>query len=48
MIYQKCIFNGYPLHMAWFNIMALAMFIALPFFVLGKLRKALTEYVYIP
>lgn len=48
MIYQKCVFNAYPLHTAWFNIMALAIFIALPFFVLGKLRKALTEYVYIP
>lgn len=48
MIYQKCIFNGYPLHIAWFNIMALGILIALPFFVLGKLRKALTEYVYIP
>lgn len=48
MIYQKCIFNAYPLHTAWFHFMALGIFIALPFFVLSKIRKALTEYVYIP
>ena len=48
MIYQKCIFNAYPLHTAWFNFMALGIFMALPFFVLSKIRKALTEYVYIP
>ena len=48
MIYQICIFNGYSYIDAWFNFMALAIFIALPFFVLPKLRRAMLEYVYIP
>jgi len=48
MIYQLNIFNGYPLQIAWFNYAALAVFIALPFFVMKKLRHAMLEYVYIP
>lgn len=48
MIYQICIFNGYSYIDAWFNFMALAIFIALPFFVLPKLKRAMLEYVYIP
>lgn len=48
MIYQICVFNGYPLVNAWFNIMALLIFIALPAFVLRNIRRAMLEYVYIP
>ena len=48
MIYQICVFNGYPFVDAWFNFMALFIFSALPFFVLRKIKKAMLEYVYIP
>lgn len=48
MIYQMCIFNGYPLVNAWFNILALFIFIALPFFINRKLKHAMLTYVYIP
>ena len=48
MIYQICIFNGFPFVDAWFNFMALAIFAAMPFFVLKKIRRAMLEYVYIP
>lgn len=48
MIYQMCIFNGFPLTNAWFNFMALALFIILPFFTIPNIRKAMLVYVYIP
>jgi len=48
MIYQICIFNGYTFVDAWFNIMALLIFMALPFLVVNKIRKAMLEYEYIP
>lgn len=48
MIYQICVFNGYPFVDAWFNFMALFIFSALPFFVLRKIKKVMLEYVYIP
>ncbi len=48
MVYQITIFNGYPLADAWFNLMALLIFICLPFFVMGKIRRAMLEYIYIP
>jgi len=48
MIYQICIFNGFPFVDAWFNFMALILFIALPFFVVNKIKRAMLEYVYIP
>ena len=48
MIYQICIFNGFPFTDAWFNFMALVIFAALPFFVLNKIKRAMLEYVYIP
>lgn len=48
MVYQMCIFNGYPLTYAWFNIMALLMFCCLPVFTIRHIRKAMLEYVYIP
>ena len=48
MIYQICIFNGFPFVNAWFNFMALILFIALPFFVVNKIKRAMQEYVYVP
>ena len=48
MIYQICIFNGFPFVDAWFNFMALAIFAALPFFVLLKIKRSMLENVYIP
>ena len=48
MIYQICIFNGFPFVDAWFNFMAHILFIALPFFVVNKIKRAMLEYVYIP
>ena len=48
MIYQICIFNGFPFVDAWFNFMALTIFAALPFFVLLKIKRSMLEYVYIP
>ena len=48
MIYQMCLFNGYPWYIAWFNFMALDIFICLPLFVMPTIKKAMLEYVYIP
>ena len=48
MIYQLCVFNGYPWHIAWFNFMALGIFICLPLFVMKNIRRAMLEFVYIP
>ena len=48
MIYQLNIFNGYPMETAWFNYMALGIFIVMPLFVMKKIRKAMLDYVYIP
>ena len=48
MIYQICIFNGFPLVDAWFNIMALCIFICLPVFTIKNIKKAMLQYVYIP
>lgn len=48
MIYQINLFNGYPLTDAWFNIMALCIFICLPVFTLKNIKKAMLQYVYIP
>lgn len=48
MIYQMCIFNGFPPVNAWFNVMALVIFICLPLFTIHNIRKAMLVYVYIP
>lgn len=48
MIYQICIFNGYPLTYAWFNIMAMLLFACLPFLTIRNIKKAMLKYVYIP
>lgn len=47
MIYQISIFNGMPMADIWPNIVALIIFAALPIFVLPRLNKAISEYVYI-
>ena len=48
MIYQICVFNGYPLIEAWFHFAALCAFMLLPWFVVKKLKNAMLTYVYIP
>ena len=48
MIYQTCLFNGYPLLEAWFHLAALVAFTILPWLVLKKIKNAMLTYVYIP
>ena len=48
MIYQITVFNGYPMHEAWFHLAALAFFCLLPWPVVGKIKNAMLNYVYIP
>ncbi|RRD00350.1 ABC transporter permease [Prevotella sp. OH937_COT-195] len=48
MFYQICVFNGYPFSYAWYNLLALVIFICLPAFAMKNLRRAMLEYVYIP
>lgn len=47
-LYQTCIFNGYPLSYCWINIVALLIFCMLPAFTIKNIRKAMLEFVYIP
>lgn len=48
MIYQMCIFNGYPLSYASVNIMALLAFALLPLLTIRHIKTAMLKYVYIP
>ena len=48
MIYQICVFNGFPLSYASIHIFALIAFTLLPILVGFRIRKAMMEYVYIP
>lgn len=48
MIYQICVFNGYPLIDAWQNIIILVGFACLPILTMRNLKRAMLEYVYIP
>ena len=48
MVYQTCVFNGFPLLEAWFHLAALAAFILLPWLVIKKIKNAMLTYVYIP
>lgn len=48
MVYQICIFNGYPLIDAWFNIVILCAMICLPVFTIMNIKRAMLQYVYIP
>ncbi len=47
-IYRICMFNGFPLSDAWLHVGALIAFAALPLLVLHRIKKAMSEYVYIP
>ena len=40
--------NGYPIIYAWHSVVALMLFLLLPFFVLKKLRQIMETYVYLP
>ena len=48
LIYQICVFNGFPLIDALFHFAALAAFMLLPWLVLKKIKNAMLTYVYIP
>lgn len=48
LIYIDLALNGYPLIYAWHSVVALLIFMLLPFFILKKLRIAMLHYVYIP
>ena len=48
MLYQICVFNGFPLLEAWFHFAALAAFMLLPWLVISKIKNAMQTYVYIP
>ena len=48
MIYQTCVFNGFPLIESWFHFAALAGFVLLPWMVVKKIKNAMLTYVYIP
>ena len=48
MLYQICVFNGYPLLEAWFHLAALVGFTLLPWLVMKKIKNAMLTYVYIP
>ena len=48
MIYQTCVFNGFPLIESWFHFAALAGFMLLPWMVVKKIKNAMLTYVYIP
>lgn len=48
MIYQICVFNGYPLGYALPWLAGLMCFTLLPFLVMPKLKKVMLNYIYIP
>ena len=48
MMYQTCVFNGFPLIESWFHFAALIAFILLPWLVINKIKNAMLTYVYIP
>ena len=48
LIYVNLALNGYPLIYAWHSVVALMLFMLLPFFILKRLRTVLLHYVYIP
>ena len=48
MVYQICVFNGFPLLEAWFHFVAMVGFMLLPWFVISKIKSAMLTYVYIP
>ncbi|MCM1078310.1 MAG: ABC transporter permease [Bacteroidales bacterium] len=47
LIYALNIFNGYPMADSWPHIAALLLFALLPLLVIGRIKKAFEQYVYI-
>lgn len=47
-IYQTCVFNGYPLINVWLNLLALIIFAALPLPILKRLKRNMLLFKYIP
>ena len=45
-IYQTAIFGGYPLSECWIHVACLLAFVLLPLPLLGRLKKAMTQFVY--
>nr|MBP7472361.1 ABC transporter permease [Prevotella sp.] len=48
MIYQTCLFSGFPLTDVWPNVAALIIFASLPLLVIYRIKNAMLTYVYIP
>lgn len=48
LIYSNQCLNGYPVVYAWKPILALLVMMAIPFFMLGRYRKAFNETTYVP
>ena len=48
MLYQATVLNGFPVIDVWFHLVALVAFMLLPWFVVGKIKNAMLNYVYIP
>lgn len=48
MLYQTCVFNGFPLVESWSHFAALIGFMLLPWLVVKKIKNAMLTYVYIP
>lgn len=47
-IYQRCIFHGFPLSYAWPYIAALIIFAVLPLLMLRRLKQEMLHYQYLP
>ena len=48
MIYQLCVFNGFPMLVAWPHLLALLLFCFLPFVSLWNIKRAMLLYTYLP
>lgn len=48
MIYQTCVFNGFPLLDAWLHVAALLAFALLPMALWPKIKHVMLTYVYVP
>ena len=48
LLYVNQALNGYPIIYAWHSVVALMLFLLLPFFVLKKLRHIMETYEYLP
>ncbi|MDY3267691.1 MAG: ABC transporter permease [Phocaeicola sp.] len=48
LLYVNQALNGYPIIYAWHSVVALLLFLLLPFFVLKKIRKIMENYTYLP